>query len=606
MEEPVIVKKKNKFMETIKKQSKTIVMILVSVLVIAIGSSYALLRSSQVGTNSYTINSGNLEVTFVDQSTDALTVTNMYPMTDTEGLAQTDELTFVVKNTGSLKATYNVYIEETSTSPAFKTVIRYVDKKGTNEYSSPKVLNDNKYIDKEASLDVNEEATYKVKLWLAEEADTTYMNKTFRAKIVVEAMQHRNKNEVIEFISKNSPIQDDTNIKFYQVNGTTNGNGLFIRHGTEADNYPIYYFRGNINNNNLIFANFCWKIVRTTETGGTKLIYNGEPTVVGDHKECLATTGTDTQLSGTSAFNSSYNSPAYVGYSLPASNQRYTYVSSAPASGAYFGSSVDVTTGKLVDPQTSLDEYHHYTYNSTNIDEVQTNVRYYYYTNYYMSFDRTKTIEDILDEMLHDDTNVAANESTIANKINTWYDDYIKPTANNDNIDYGAKLEDTIWCNDRSVSTDNLEGWNPNGGSTSTYLYFDGFIRYSNSTGTNGIQTTNTPILSCSNQNDRLSVANGKLKNPVALLTADEVALSGGVNATSNSNYYLYTGECYWLLSPAYFYYGSANSMDVNSTGNLYNDFVNSTRGARPALSLKLGTEITGGNGTSSSPYIVE
>ena len=29
--------------------------------------------------------------------------------------------------------------------------------------------------------------------------------------------------------------------------------------------------------NNVIFANFCWQIIRTTDTGGVKLIYNGTP-----------------------------------------------------------------------------------------------------------------------------------------------------------------------------------------------------------------------------------------------------------------------------------------------------------------------------------------
>lgn len=39
----------------------------------------------------------------------------------------------------------------------------------------------------------------------------------------------------------------------------------------------IYYYYGDANNNNVKFANFCWKIVRTTDTGGVKLLYNGEP-----------------------------------------------------------------------------------------------------------------------------------------------------------------------------------------------------------------------------------------------------------------------------------------------------------------------------------------
>ena len=37
---------------------------------------------------------------------------------------------------------------------------------------------------------------------------------------------------------------------------------------------PVYYYRGNVDNH-VLFANMCWRIVRTTETGGVKLIYNG-------------------------------------------------------------------------------------------------------------------------------------------------------------------------------------------------------------------------------------------------------------------------------------------------------------------------------------------
>lgn len=39
-------------------------------------------------------------------------------------------------------------------------------------------------------------------------------------------------------------------------------------------NKTIYYYNLN-KNNNVLFADFCWKIVRTTDTGGVKLIYNG-------------------------------------------------------------------------------------------------------------------------------------------------------------------------------------------------------------------------------------------------------------------------------------------------------------------------------------------
>ena len=220
-------------------------------LIVLMSTSFALLRNNQVGTNSYTMNAGNLEVTFKDQETDALTISNMYPMTDEEGLAQTDELTFVVKNTGNLPAAYNVYIEETSTSPAFKTVIKYVDKKNNGEYSDIKVLNDNKYIDERARLEVNAEATYKVKLWLAEEADATYMNKTFRAKIVVDVMQDRG-----------STLLNDI---YYPKAGCTN----------HVEEDGIIYISGSkecIDFNYVWWSGYMWRITAIYPDGSMKMI----------------------------------------------------------------------------------------------------------------------------------------------------------------------------------------------------------------------------------------------------------------------------------------------------------------------------------------------
>ena len=59
----------------------------------------------------------------------------------------------------------------------------------------------------------------------------------------------------------------------------------------------------------MLFANFCWKIIRTTETGGVKLIYSGVPS----NGQCNNTTGSATTI-GNSAFNSTYNYAKNVGY----------------------------------------------------------------------------------------------------------------------------------------------------------------------------------------------------------------------------------------------------------------------------------------------------
>ena len=44
-------------------------------------------------------------------------------------------------------------------------------------------------------------------------------------------------------------------------------NGLYLLSSTSGDEYPIYFYRGIVDNN-LLFAGLCWKIIRTTEYGG--------------------------------------------------------------------------------------------------------------------------------------------------------------------------------------------------------------------------------------------------------------------------------------------------------------------------------------------------
>ncbi len=98
----------------------------------------------------------------------------------------------------------------------------------------------------------------------------------------------------------------DENINF-SFNGWDGNSGVFIRKGTENKVNPIYYYRGDVNNNNVLFANKCWLIVRTTETGGIKLIYNGIPTA--DNK-CNG----DNSLIGYSAYNGNNQTIEDVSY----------------------------------------------------------------------------------------------------------------------------------------------------------------------------------------------------------------------------------------------------------------------------------------------------
>ena len=77
---------------------------------------------------------------------------------------------------------------------------------------------------------------------------------------------------------------------------------------SQDDLGTTYYFRGDVENNYVYFANYYWRIIRINGDGGIRMIYDG--TTPHDNGE----SSTDRQI-GTSAFNSSNNtSNAYVGY----------------------------------------------------------------------------------------------------------------------------------------------------------------------------------------------------------------------------------------------------------------------------------------------------
>ena len=68
-----------------------------------------------------------------------------------------------------------------------------------------------------------------------------------------------------------------------------------------------YYYRGNVTNNYVEFAGFYWRIVRINGDGTVRVIYDGTSA------HANGESSSDRQI-GTSAFNSSYNDNAYVGY----------------------------------------------------------------------------------------------------------------------------------------------------------------------------------------------------------------------------------------------------------------------------------------------------
>ena len=185
-----------------------------------------------------------------------------------------------------------------------------------------------------------------------------------------------------------------------------------------------------------------------------------------------------------------------------------------------------------------------------------------------------------------------STSSPIKTTIDNWY----AGTTLKDN----DLIADQIFCNDRSAGSTQTAAWTSTG---ATYYYG----------ARDRLYTNKAPILTCPEESDKFTskksdIGNKALEYPVGLITADEVAMAGGVYGSSNTNssYYLYTNQYYWSGSPLNFNSsGYAREFIVYSSGYLSSDYVNFTpNGARPVVSLSSKAKLSG-NGTYSNPYTV-
>ena len=647
--------------DTKKYQKRTKLMYTLGVFIIVaivFGVSFSFFTYSKVDSRQADILSGEVYVRIQEQAVN-LTLSKMYPRTNEEARARNDnyiDFTVKAKNTSPTnEITYSININngenvqgKTRINPQY--LILDLQEKVNNEYVYVKeaVALSTFSFTNIVPINTNSEITNenRLRIWVSDaitisdtDTNATYTQSEFanlyaNLHIEVNSEDQIHVPTAVDIISENV-ITPENPINFANISSSSNGEGLYILPGTESDANPIYYYRGAINNNNVIFGDYCWQMVRTTDTGGIKMIYNGA--VTGNGETCENTVHADRVLTNNSAFNSQYNTMADVGY-MKNNNARYTYTDAAGASGSIYGKKVEwdgnnylviEDTANTASTNTTKDNNHHYSCGTQGTTSCPS-VRYYYYNDYYITLTGGDFVEDAIYKMTGSIVNqnidvVTRNsgyvlnnaDSTIKTAIESWFRTNLTNEVDNTKRNFVSYLEDTVYCNDRGVKTVSgntsyptyqESGWNPSGGDLTKYLYFGTWDRNIN----NWYSTSNVPSTACPNETDRFSVGSSvaHLNYPVGLLTADEVIMAGvaGNSNTSNNTYYLYTGGNYWSLSPSSFVSNSsAYGFRVNSTGVLGVPIVNVAIGLRPVVSLKPGTEFeSGGDGTPTKPYVVK
>ena len=190
------------------------------VFIVVSGASYAFFTTSVKG-KEFAIYTGNLKVDY-SKKTDTISIDNLYPMTDTEGLKQMSH-EFTVTNKGNIDARYQVRLELDDTKSNMVD-IRYIKMSyqvNGGDYSEPVLLSDlnsSLVFTKNIIVKPNESNTYGIKLWIDLSASNDIQGKEFKARVVVDSIQNVDDSYQVDtipiiYLNKDSNGNQDVHLK---------------------------------------------------------------------------------------------------------------------------------------------------------------------------------------------------------------------------------------------------------------------------------------------------------------------------------------------------------------------------------------------------------
>ena len=546
----------------IKKNRLILAIITISLVgLIGVGMSYAYWRFTAIQDKNNVGASKCFSIELANQANE-INLTNAYPITDAEGRKLTP-YTFTLKNTCSMSAKYNLNMEmlsgTTLNSGYVAVLVNNKDIRLLSSYDAATTVIDgsteSRTLDT-GTLAGNSRKYYSISLWIDEDVtlEDDILNKVFKSKVVVDAVATETAMEKIiasvDTTGKCPTINSDGTVNVTKEEAT---DGYVC---SASDAYGTsYYYRGNVTNNYVKFADKYWRIIRINGDGTVRVIYDGTSA------HANGESSTDRQI-GKSAFNyywkkdnvqETTNSPVYsdnagVGYmygnrdAIVEATEYYTSTSFTNTNTYYIAKeyNYDATTDRftLKDPIAVLgsdlttDYVGYYTFGSTS---ANTSNSYVYKIFGVTAGDSSASVKIGYVSYGTSSKEVAqtnTNDSTIKTYLDNWYQTNISGTENE------QYLADNIFCNDRSFASDN--SGTGAGVSKTYYNWFNWHASKSN--------------LKCPQQNDAFTVSdttngNGALTYPIGLITTDEAVLAGGWSS-SNRGYYLYSGSWYWASSP--------------------------------------------------------
>ena len=175
-----------------KKESIILSVILLCLILIAVGMSYAFLKTSFFGAKTSVLKVGSLSLVLDETSGNAITVEDGTPMYDSEGVKQDNYFTFALKNNGVIDSAYTIYLEDQPLDNGDirvgQSYVHYNLEKDSSVLPA-KALEGDQAIDK-GIIKKNQTINYKMRLWFANDIPQSEENKVFKAKLNIVGSQN--------------------------------------------------------------------------------------------------------------------------------------------------------------------------------------------------------------------------------------------------------------------------------------------------------------------------------------------------------------------------------------------------------------------------------
>ena len=541
-------------------KNKKLILIVLGILVgicALVGVSYALWVANFSQTNENLVLASCFQIEF-REDTQSISLQNTFPITDEDGKKLTP-YTFTITNTCEAYASYQVNLEvlNTSTLRHYEYIKVALDDNisllSNNEVVQPTLDNASTSFKLTTGyLDHNESVTYNLRLWIDENVTLEsegILNTTFASKITITA-------SYIDHMPSDYEIcvgrygEDSTNCQIIAEAmsdegscPTLNEDGSVVVSNIEGTNSYVCSAPDNYGNSYYFRGNVTNNYVKFGKNEQGQDMYWRIIRINGDGSIRLIYDGTSAHANGEVVRDDNYRSIGDSRYNSTYNDNAYVgYMYGTPGSSSYA------------------------------------------------------------------ETHANTNDSTIKSYLDDWYENVFSGTP------YESYIVDNLFCNDRSLLHDTAQDYAGEqysnlgyGKERTAYRWYGDPLAAS--MGEDYANLLTYPNLQCAEQNDRFTVSdevigNGALTYPIGLITTDEVYLAGGF-AAENYDYYLYTGDYYWTMSPVDFGNGAAFVRRVYSGGSGRGyDYVYSLNGVRPTLNL-IPDSLKVGSGTAADPYMV-